>query len=701
MLGISTTKGYPIARHIKAICLCILMLVSGATLAVAQEVTGTLTGRVTDQNSAAVSGARVTISNTERGFERAFSTTEDGTFSAPLLPAGNYTITVESANFKRYLQNDVQLSVNDRRAVDIELEAGAVTETVEVTADAPLLQESPTQQGLIDGTQVKQLPLVSRNFTQLATLSAGVVAQPQGSLSFGALAVVNLSINGGRASAVNYLVDGARNVDTGSNLTLLTVPSVDAIQEFTVLTSNYAPEFGRNGGGVINVVTRGGTNNFNGTLYEFFRNDALNARDPFVTTPLAGLGSASSPRFRQPLRYNNFGYTVGGPVFFPRFGEGGPVIYNGRDKTFFFFSQEFRRIRATSTPVGTVPTVNQRNGIITSATAINDPLRPGVSYPSVGGFVTIPRERIDPNARAILALIPSPNEGTNQFRRVTPVAANFRQEIVRFDHNFGDTTSLYARYIRDNFTRDDPGGNIFLDPFVRTNTAGTLYPFVAAQQTNTPGDSFVASLRFAISPTSINEIAFDYARNVIQSTFVGTGTRANNPGFTAPELFPGSLNDALPGITFSSAIANLTFQSPQDIENPSYTVRDNLTLVRDNHTLKFGAFLSREAKNENAGNALNGSFAFNTTRSGNDFADLLLGAPASYIEDQNEVRVELRYNTFEFYGQDTWKITPRFTLDYGARYSVFQNPVEQSDFLTAFLPSLYDPARRLNQSDDR
>ncbi|MEJ7578503.1 MAG: carboxypeptidase regulatory-like domain-containing protein [Pyrinomonadaceae bacterium] len=663
----------------------------------AQETTGTITGSITDPNGAVVAAAQITISDSERGFERTYQTSDEGVFSAPLLPPGTYTVTIEAPGFKKYVQTNVNLSVNDRRPIDVQLEAGGVAETVTVTGEAALVQETPTRSGLVEGEQVRQLPLISRNFVQLSQLSPGVVATPPGSLAFGGLAVVNVSINGGRTSAVNYLVDGARNVDTGSNLTLLTIPSVDAIQEFTILTSNYAPEFGRNGGGVINVVTRQGTNDFNGTLYEFFRNDALNTRDPFITTPLTGLSSPENPRFKQPLRYNNFGFTIGGPVFLPRFGEGGPAVYNGRDRTFFFFSQEFRRIRATSVPVGTVATDDLRAGRIASSAALRDPLRAGVTYPSVGGIVTIPQDRIDPNARALLNFILPANERNsagvlNQFRRVTPVAGNFRQEIIRFDHNFSNTTTFTARYIRDDFTRDDPGGNPFIDPFNLNNIAGTLFPGVAAQRTNTPGDNFVASLKFGLSPTTINEIAFDFARNLIQTEFVGTGLRANAPGFTSPELFPSTLQGALPNIGITN-VQGLTFTSPQSIENPSYTVRDNLTSVRGNHTLKFGVFLSREAKNENAGNNLNGGFTFNGTRSGNAFADFLLGAPSSYGEDQNEVRVELRYNTFEFYAQDTWKITPRFTLDYGARYSVFQNPIELNDYLTSFRPDFYDPAR--------
>jgi len=285
----------------------------------------------------------------------------------------------------------------------------------------------------------------------------------------------------------------------------------------------------------------------------------------------------------------------------------------------------------------------------------------------------------------------------NRFRRSVGVASNFRQEIARFDHNFTSTTNFTARYIRDDFDRNDPGGNPFVDPFQLTNLAGTLFPNVASQQTTTPGENFVASLKFSPTATIVNEIAFDYAYNKIQSTFTGTGLRANAPGFTSPELFAGNLQGALPSITFSSAISNLSFTSPQNIENPSYTVRDNLSIVRGQHSFKFGTFLAHEAKNENAGNALNGSFAFSSTRTagstGDDFANLLLGLPSSYSEDQNEVRVQLRYNTYEFYGQDTWRVSPRLTLDYGARYSIFQNPIDQNNLLTSFRPDLYDPSR--------
>lgn len=680
------------------ICLCL----SG--LAIGQETSGTIVGSVVDSNGAAVANAAITVSSPTTGFSRSYTTNDDGTFTATLLPPGNYTLTIETSGFKKYVQDNIQISVNDRRPVDIVLEAGGVTEVVNVTAENTVIQESPTQQSLIDGTQIRQLPLNNRHFASLATLAPGVTSSNAAQIGFGGLSVVSLSINGGRTSAINWLVDGSRNVDTGSNLTLLTVPSVDAIQEFSVLTSNYAPEFGRNGGGVINVVTRQGTNEFHGNLYEFVRNDALNARDPFLVTAIPGLGSPSDPVFKQPLRYNNFGGTIGGPVYFLNFGEGVPALYKGHNRTYFFFSQEFRRFRSASIPVGTVATVAQRNGIFTTRIADPQSGLPCNATIQTGCFPnnTIPQNRINPNARALLAYILPPNEGTNQFRRITPVAGNFRQSIFRFDHSFTSNINFMARYIRDDLSRNDPGGNIFQDPFVLSNVAGTLFPNAAAAQSTTPGKNLVLSLKFGVSPNVINEVAFDYAYNLIESQFLGTATRANTPGFTSPELFASNFG-ALPGIAITG-VNGLTFQAPQSIENPSYTFRDNLTWVTGGHTLKFGTFLSREAKNENAGNATNGSFSFNGSRTGdpalpgsvgNAFADFLLGLPNNYIEDQNEGRVELRYNTYEFYAQDSWKATPRLTLDFGARYSVYENPIELSDFLVTFLPDLFNPAQQV------
>jgi hypothetical protein len=681
-----TNPRHRIASLLIVFAMCATML--------AQETTGNIAGQVTDQNGGTISGAVVTMTDPARGFQRTYHTSEDGTFNATDLPASSYTMTVEMQGFKKYQQENFQVSVNDRRTLSIVLSPGEVTELVTVVADTPLVQDSPTQRGLISGEQIRELPLNTRNFVQLALLSAGVNSSNGSQIGSGALSVVQLSINGGRTSAINWLVDGARNVDTGSNLTLLTTPSIDAIQEFTILTSNYAPEFGRNGGGVINVVTRSGTNDFHGTIYEFLRNDALNARPPFQITPLQGIDKANGePRFKAPLNYNDYGFTIGGPLYLPRFGEGGKSVYDGHNKSFFFYSQEWRKTKSVNTAVGTVPTIEQRNGIF--AGTIRNPFT-GVAFPTDGAGNSVFTSFIDPNAAAILKFIPLPNEVTpgtnilNRFRRAVPLAANVRQEILRLDHNFNTNWSIYGRYIREDFSRNDPGGNQFADPFAIGAVAGTLYPFVAAQQTSTPGKNFVVNVKTIISPTMINEVAYDYAFNAVITDFAGTGLRTNAPGFTSPELFPSTLQGALPSFTFSGATANFSISSPSRIDNPSHTFRDNLTIAHGQHTFKFGGSFSREQKNENAGNALNGSFSFDGSRSGNDLADFLLGAPRTYTEDQAEVFVKLRYDSTEFYAQDSWKITPRLTLDYGARYSLHENPTDAGDLLIAFRPDFYN-----------
>src|ERR1051325_9332818 len=382
-----------IQSFIKFLTLSLLAILTLSIIAHAQETTGNIAGLVKDQNGATVSGATITVTDPTRGFQRTVQTTDDGTFNLTDLPASNYSIAVEMAGFKKYLV-DLQVNVNDRRSLDVVLEPGEVSEQVTVVADTPLVQDSPTQRGLISGEQIRELPLNTRNFVQLALLSAGVNSSNGSQLGSGALSVVQLSINGGRTSSINWLVDGARNVDTGSNLTLLTTPSVDALQEFTILTSNYAPEFGRNGGGVINVVTRSGTNQFHGTVYEFLRNDALNARPPFQVTPLQGINKANGePRFKAPLNYNDYGFTIGGPIFFPRFGEGGKPLYNGRDKSFFFYSQEFRKTKSVNTAVGTVPTTEQRNGIF--AGTIRNPFT-GIAFPTDGAGNSVFTSFLDP-----------------------------------------------------------------------------------------------------------------------------------------------------------------------------------------------------------------------------------------------------------------------------------------------------------------
>src|SRR5215470_12978994 len=257
--------------------------------AVAQEITGTITGIARDTHGAVVAGAAVTIRNTDKDVvARALKTNDDGSYSAPFLLAGHYSVTVEATGFKKWVKNDIELNVNDRIAVDATLEAGAVNEEVVVTASPVQIEtQTATASGIVSNIEVRELPLNNRNFIQLVTLLPGVSSTMTDQAyigttnPFGATNTIGLSINGGRTSANAFTIDGADDVDRGSNLTLLNYPSVDAIAEFKVLRNHYSAEYGRDASGHVNVITKSGGRDFHGNFYEFFRNDKLNANTYF------------------------------------------------------------------------------------------------------------------------------------------------------------------------------------------------------------------------------------------------------------------------------------------------------------------------------------------------------------------------------------------------------------------------------------
>jgi len=362
-------------RQTKRFCLhairksCLLLVLLGTFISsmCAQSITGSISGTVKDPTGAVVSGATVSVVNTDTGVTvRTLKTDGSGNYSAQLLPIGHYQITVEAAGFSKAVRKRIDLNVNDKLTENMTLQIGSTQESVVVESN-PLQVElnSATATGLVDGTQIRELSLNTRNYEQLVTLLPGVSSSATGSQIYaGAFAplgtnVVTFSINGARTSQNNWTIDGADNVDRGSNLTLLSFPSLDAIDEFKVVRGAYEPEFGRGGGAQVNVVTKSGTSAFHGSGYEFFRNDVLTANNFF--TNKAGLK-------RPPLRYNNFGWTLGGPVVIPH-------VYNEKkQKTFFFFSEEFRRaITYNGAASAEVPTQAQRAGTFTGTicTAFN------------------------------------------------------------------------------------------------------------------------------------------------------------------------------------------------------------------------------------------------------------------------------------------------------------------------------------------
>jgi hypothetical protein len=713
-------------QKIHLLFLAIALLLSLSSFAIAQEETSaTITGQVVDSTGAAIPNATVVVTNTETGEERRVQANGEGSYNVFPLKPGSYTISVEQTGFKKSVVN-ATLSARDRRPIDITLEVGGADQIVTVTDEAPLLQDSPTGQALVSGNQVTELPLNNRNFIRLLETIPGVSSDLDDESNFGLTSRASVSINGLRRNAVNYLVDGVSNTDVGSNITLLSTPTVDSIQEFKVLTSNYTAEIGRSGGGSVIIVTRGGGNEFHGRLYEFVRNDYFNANSFFNNR--LGRNADGTPRAAVPkLRYNNFGGTFSGPLPFFNFGEGGPMFTSGKNKTFFFFSEEQRRIiRATTDAGATAPSALERQGNFsatlglplfrtaagafttvatgnTPVTAVdtagntiqiqqNQIFRPSDNRPYAGNIV--PQSDIDPRSLGLLAAFPLPNGTTRNGFTFSPVNINnTRQEVVRIDHNFNSNHRIFGRYTQDTSNTQESFG-LF---------GAFTFPGIATTDTKVPGRVFAVSYTGIFTNSLVNEFTYNYSTNTISSQLVGRGRRSDYAGASnIAEFFPANPNNSLPGIVtrFTSIQSTQGFS----IEYGNSTFRDVLTYTRGNHIFKFGGEVTKEFKNENlGGNSAAGTFGFaaaqsgglvgtaSITGTGDSFASFLLGRANTYSEAERDPRVRFRFGRNEFFAQDTWKVRPNLTLDFGVRYQYFRPVTDADNLLVSFDPALYRP----------
>jgi outer membrane receptor protein involved in Fe transport len=682
-----------------------LVLLACAPTGFSQEVSARLTGQVTDTSGALVAKAVVTLTNTNTGAVRTVETDDNGSYTITQVPPGTYDLSVKGPGFKESVSKGLVFSVNDSKNINIALEAGAVSESVTVIAEAPLLQTTSTVGDVVENRRLVELPLNNRNFMQLMNLVPGVTSTGDSEIGIGLTNTVNFSINGTRRNAINFLVDGVSNTDIGSGITLLSIPTVDSIQEFRVITSIPSAEFGKSGGGVVNLVTRGGGQDFHGGFYEFLRNDSLNANSffnnasgsfgPNDSQVRLGLNVAGEARVPRPkLRYNNFGYLVSGPVTIPG-------LYNTeRDKTFFLWSQEWRRIiraPATLSPI-TVPSVLERQGNFSEAG--NLPIFDPTTGLQFQGNI-IPQARINQTTASLLSLFPLPNipsitpgRAPNRFAVTTPNIQNTRQETMRFDHNFSSTQRLTARYTHDLSNTRELGGLFFT----------ATIPDVATTDTLVPGEVLAISLTSSFGANIVNEATFSYSGNKIDTELLG---RYNGVDVVVPnsELFPQN-NSKLPPVIditgLSTPATAPTIGSGQlfHVRYKNFNPKDNVTIIHGEHTIKFGADLSWESKDENAASLTQGRYGFtglmtrvSTTSSGIGLADFLLGRAASYSEPEQDVTENLRFGRAEFYVQDTWRLRPNLQLDYGIRYYRYRQPYDKNNVLATFLPQLYNPAK--------
>ncbi|HXD30681.1 MAG TPA: carboxypeptidase regulatory-like domain-containing protein [Pyrinomonadaceae bacterium] len=696
--------------------LCLLL--SG--VAMGQEVSGSLVGTVKDANGGAVTGATVTITDSEKKIVvRTASTNEEGQFSAPNLPSAFYDVSIEAPNFKKHVEKRVKLDVGASRSVDVSLEAGNIAEVVTVEA-APLTVEltSATVSSVINGDQVRELSINNRNFVQLVTLAPGVTNDLDDLVFTGTnnpdTQVVNrtlISVNGGRSTQNTFTVDGADVTDRGSNLTIQSYPSVDSIGEFKVLRSLYPAESGRSGGGQINVVTRSGGEKFHGSAFEFIRNEAFNAND-FLSnrTPslAASLGRDSNGKLRRkPFRYNNYGFTVGGPIYFFKFGEGGD--WGGRiPRTFFFFSEEQRRDTRYPTLTSVVPTNAMKTGIFpvdiclsaSSSTNCTSILPAGTRLGSVATVSNTAQQYIT----QVWNKIPEPTRLTALgLDFPTLNIAKFRQEIIRIDHTANDRLSFFYRFGSDKIPTTDADGTI---------GGRSGIPFVNRTESNSPGKTHTFQATYSPSSNMIMEGRFTYGYGAIYIDTIGLLSK-NVSSIGVPMPYQ-SVRDVIPAVTVSGFNALSGFSNYIDPSSKT-NIGGSLTWIKGSHTMKYGFVYSRNTKTENALSGTNqGAFsAFNNTVTSvatpacvratgvasntlntlyQNWACYMLGNNVTFTQSKLDLMVDFRQRSIEGFAQDEWRVRRNVTLSLGVRYSYFGPPWDKNGFLVNFLPRLWSSA---------
>jgi hypothetical protein len=641
--------------------LCCSMIAKG------QELAATLTGRVTDPSGATISNATVTIvQNGVNGASRTLQTDANGGYTATNMAAGNYTVTVTAPGFQTYTTENVVVNVAQTRTVDTPLKVGGASQTVTVQQSSVNIDtETSALAGTISGTQVRELQLNNRNFESLLTLQPGVVSGLPDEVGFGLNNNSTIGVNGVRGTANNWTVDGADINDSGSNATLLNVPSVDAIQEFTLERSTYDAGFGRSAGGQVLVATKSGTSAFHGDVYEFNRNDVFNANSYFnkTVTPVI-------PRAIE--RYNNYGFTIGGPLYIPK-------VYNtAKNKTFFFWSEEWRKVSSPQTTTLTTPTAAELNG--TFAGQITNAPAGCVAYNPTAQTSTINPSCYSQNAKVYLANVydkfPA-NSGPNQYIASYSQLGNTREDLVRLDHSFNDKLHFFGRAMEDDTPQNFPLG--LFD--------GANFPGVAGSAVNAPGQNVVGNLTWTISPRMVNEAEFAYTQGTISSSFTPgsistspavSGALTNNTAFTDPY-------GRIPQISFvGGTISGYGYGSTPYFErNLDRTIFDNFSVTVGKHTLRAGATISNMLKTENAGSGFAG-FLFA------DFQSFLLGNVTTYTQNNRDTVPDLHYWNFEAYAQDDWKLTSKLTVNLGLRYSFFPSPADVLDTLNNFDPTLFN-----------
>ena len=674
-----------------------LLIIVSAQSAFGQTVVGRISGTVQDANGAGIPNASIKVVNSASNSERTGTSDENGFYTITNLPAGTYIVEAEAKGYKKALVSGKNVTADARLTVDLKLEVGEVSETVEITSIAGETVNTTSGEvaRVIDQQQVQNLALNGRNYIQLLSLVPGVTLINDDQLELTtSLATNNQSINGNRGQTNNVTVDGGFNLQSGSNASQINNVGIDYIQEVKIQTSNFSAEYGRNSGGQVSLVTRSGGNDFHGSAFEFIRNDKLDARSFFAPV-------------RPALRFNNFGYSFGGPIF--------------KDKLFFFGGQEWKYIRRLSAAQRrTVPTLAELNGDFSfrlrgpdgvAGTADDGVLRdPASNQPCTqanragcfGGTNValrnkIPADRITVDGRAIAsvyqnaialatAFINSPVGNNVTFQQPNPL--DYREDLLRIDYKINDKHSLYGRYIKDK--------NELIDPF--GTFINTQLPTIPSFRLR-PGTSIQLSHTWLVTPTFINEAKMTGAWVAQRIPPDGDLWMRETYGFQFQQLFTGGgrFENSIPDTTITGFAS--FFGAARSLVSPTtdINVSDTITWVKGNHTLKTGFSITRNRIDQNARTTYAGQVDFstgnNTRTTTNAFADALLGNFRTYSEQALDPVGFFRFTQSEAFVADSWKVGRRLSLELGMRWQFGQPIYTQANNLANFDPSRYDPAQ--------
>lgn len=674
--------------------------------ALPQTSSGSIAGTVLDPSQAAVPNAKVLVTEQEKKFTLTTTTDAEGRFVFPIVQPGRYTVAVEAPGFKKFERKELVLLGNEKLSVgSISLEVGTIAELVEVTAQPTQLQtESGERSASLVTQQMENIAVNSRSYLSLVNLTPGITTFPDlataGHAGLGAI-----SVNGARRNQNNLTLDGIGDVDTGNNGDQLATLSLDSVQEFRTLTSNYQAEYGRSSGAQISVVTKSGTGDFHGSGYLFHRHEGLNANN---------WKNNRDRLSRQLFRFNDAGYTIGGPIYIPGH------FNKNRDKLFFFWSQEYQRqLRPQSRRDRTVPTLEERDGNFSKSVDKNGDPFPFIRDSRTGlpcnrsdrrgcfqdGEVLgrIPQDRRYGPGLKILSVYPPPNNifdssgrPNKGFNFTSQVSDSYprREDLIRVDYNLSTKWKIFGHYINNLDSVTSAYGSFVL----RSDL-----PKVPITDSR-PGHHLTLSATTLINPTLTNEVTWGFGKNIINIDPVNDGlTRAKNGLSNLPMLFTSAIQqDFIPRFVFNgSRIANTdpglgTNNAPFFNFNTTIEWIDNLSKVWNQHTFKTGIYLQRSRKDQTSFANANGDFDFGNDSSnpfdtGFGFGNAAIGTFRTFNQASQYATGRYRYWNIEFYLQDTYKLSRQLTLDYGIRFYWIQPQYDSALLTSTFLPERYDP----------